>query len=139
MNVSVKESGKEIATAGLLAVLLNPMVLLVLLVIGIIFAVVGIGIILYYGLASAIILFVIGAMAVLGLHYTRAVNLERQPYIAVMPFLMAMVGYVGERLQIFAVTPLWVTSAGATTQNVQLAIIVLLTIFAVAILSTRRK
>jgi hypothetical protein len=135
----MKEIGKEVAKAGLLALLLNPIVLLVLLVIGIILVAVSIGIILYYGLASAIILFIIGAMAVLALHYTKAVNLEKQPYIAVMPFLMAIIGYVGERLQIFAIQPLWTTSTGATAQSTQLAIILLLIIFAVAILSTRKR
>jgi hypothetical protein len=108
------------------------------LVVGVVFVLVGIGIILYYGLATAIILFIIGAMVVLALHYTKAVNLQRQPYIALMPFLMAIIGYVGERLQIFAIQPLW-TTTGATAQNTQLAIILLLTIFAAAILSTRKR
>jgi membrane-bound ClpP family serine protease len=137
--MSLKEIGKEAATAGLLALLLNPIVLLILLVIGIILVVVSIGIILYYGLATAIILFIIGAMTVLALHYTKAVNLQKQPYITVMPFIMAIIGYLGERLQIFAIQPLWTTSTGATTQSTQLAIILLLIIFAVAILSTRKR
>jgi hypothetical protein len=137
--MGMKEIGKEVATAGLLGLLLNPIVLLVLLVIGIILVVVGIGIILYYGLASAIILFIIGAMAVLALHYTKAVNLQKQPYITIMPFLMAIIGYVGERLQIFAIQPLWATSTGITAQNTQVAIILLLIIFAVVILSTRKR
>jgi uncharacterized membrane protein len=136
--MSVKEVGKEVATAGLLALLSNPILLLIVLVVGVVFVLVGIGIILYYGLATAIILFIIGAMVVLALHYTKAVNLQRQPYIALMPFLMAIIGYVGERLQIFAIQPLW-TTTGATAQNTQLAIILLLTIFAVAILSTRKR
>jgi hypothetical protein len=134
----MKEAGKEIAKAGLLALLANPIVLLVLLVVGIVLVAVGIGVILYYGLASAIILFVIGAMAVLALHYTKAVNLEKQPYLAIMPFLMAIIGYVGERLQIFAIQPLW-TTTGTTTQNTQVAIILLLVIFAAAIISTRKR
>jgi hypothetical protein len=137
--MGMKEIGKEVATAGLLGLLLNPIVLLVLLVIGIILVVVGIGIILYYGLATAIILFIIGAIAVLALHYTKAVNLQKQPYITIMPFLMAIIGYVGERLQIFAIQPLWTTSTGITAQNTQIAIILLLIIFAVAILSTRKR
>jgi hypothetical protein len=135
----MKEIGKEVATAGLLALLLNPIVLLVLLVIGIILVAVSIGIILYYGLATAIILFIIGAIAVLALHYTKAVNLQKQPYITIMPFLMAIIGYMGERLQIFAIQPLWTTSTGITAQNTQIAIILLLIIFAVAILSTRKR
>jgi len=137
--MSIKEAGKEVAKLGLLALLLNPTVLLVLLVVGIILVAVSIGVILYYGLASAIILFIIGAIAVLALHYTKAVNLEKQPYITIMPFLMAVIGYVGERLQIFAIQPLWTTSTGTTTQNTQLAIILLLIIFAVAILSAKRR
>jgi hypothetical protein len=137
--MSIKEAGKEVAKLGLLALLLNPIVLLVLLVVGIILVAVSVGIILYYGLASAIILFIIGAIAVLALHYTKAVNLEKQPYLAVMPFLMAVIGYVGERLQIFAIQPLWTTSTGTITQNTQLAIILLLIIFAAAILSTRKR
>jgi uncharacterized membrane protein len=137
--MSVKEVGKEVATAGLLALLSNPILLLIVLVVGVVFVLVGIGIILYYGLATAIILFIIGAMVVLALHYTKAVNLQRQPYIALMPFLMAIIGYVGERLQIFAIQPLWTTSTGITAQNTQIAIILLLIIFAVAILSTRKR
>jgi hypothetical protein len=112
--------------------------LLILLAIGVILVLVGIGIILYYKLTTAIILFIIGAMGVLALHYTKAVNLQKQPYIALMPFLMAIIGYIGERLQIFAVQPLWTTST-STTQNTQLAIILLLIVFAAAILSTRKK
>jgi hypothetical protein len=136
--MGLRETGKEIAATGLTALLSNPVMLLILLAIGVILVLVGIGIILYYKLTTAIILFIIGAMGVLALHYTKAVNLQKQPYIALMPFLMAIIGYIGERLQIFAVQPLWTTST-STTQNTQLAIILLLIVFAAAILSTRKK
>jgi uncharacterized RDD family membrane protein YckC len=136
--MGLRETGKEIAATGLAALLSNPVMLLILLAIGVILVLVGIGIILYYKLTTAIILFIIGAMGVLALHYTKAVNLQKQPYIALMPFLMAIIGYIGERLQIFAVQPLWTTST-STTQNTQLAIILLLIVFAAAILSTRKK
>jgi hypothetical protein len=136
--MGLRETGKEIAATGLTALLSNPVMLLILLAIGVILVLVGIGIILYYKLTTAIILFIIGAMGVLALHYTKAVNLQKQPYIALMPFLMAIIGYIGERLQIFAVQPLWATPT-STTQNTQLAIILLLIVFAAAILSTRKK
>lgn len=136
--MGLRETGKEIAATGLTALLSNPVMLLILLAIGVILVLVGIGIILYYKLTTAIILFIIGAMGVLALHYTKAVNLQKQPYIALMPFLMAIIGYIGERLQIFAVQPLWTTPT-STTQNTQLAIILLLIVFAAAILSTRKK
>jgi len=136
--MGLRETGKEIAATGLTALLSNPVMLLILLAIGVILVLVGIGIILYYKLTTAIILFIIGAMGVLTLHYTKAVNLQKQPYIALMPFLMAIIGYIGERLQIFAVQPLWTTST-STTQNTQLAIILLLIVFVAAILSTRKK
>ena len=136
--MGLRETGKEIALTGLTALLSNPVMLLILLAIGVILVLVGIGIILYYKLTTAIILFIIGAMGVLALHYTKAVNLQKQPYIAIMPFLMAIIGYIGERLQIFAVQPLWTTST-STTQNTQLAIMLLLIVFVAAILSTRKK
>jgi len=138
--MSLKEIGKEIAETGLLAVLFNPLVLLILVIGGFIFLAVGLGIIIYYGLTTAIILFVLSAIGVLILHYTKAVDLTKQPLLAALPFIMLAVGYFGERLRIFAIQPLWITQQTATaTGNLQpLVILIILIILAAAIASKRR-
>mgnify|MGYP000238678034 CR=1 FL=1 len=138
--MSLKEIGKEIAETGLSAVLFNPLVLLILVIGGFIFLAVGIGIIIYYGLTTAIVLFVLSAIGVLILHYTKAVDLTKQPLLAALPFIMLAVGYFGERLRLFAIQPLWITqTTTATTGNLQpFIILIILIILAVAIASKRR-
>jgi len=128
--------GSKVAEFGLLALLLNPMALLILLIAGIIFLAVAIGVIIYYGLVTAVAFFILGIVAVLVLHYVGAVNIERQPYIALMPFLLAVMGFVCERLQLLKVQALWTTGTGEAAQipaSLINAIIVILIVAAVAI------
>lgn len=137
--MSVKEIGKEIAKAGAEALLFNPIVLLVLVIGALIFLAVGIGVIIYYGLTTAIVLFTLSTIGILILHYTKAVDLTKQPLLAALPFLMLAVGYIGEKLHMFAIQPLWLTQTTATTGNQQtLIILLILIILAVAIASRRR-
>ena len=132
------EFGKEIAETGLTALLLNPLTLLVLVIGSFIFLAVGIGIIVYYGLTTAIILFTLSAIGILFLHYTKAVDLTEQPLLAALPFLMLAAGYIGERLQIFTIQPLWTTQPATTTGNLQpLIILLILIVLAVAIAKRR--
>jgi len=98
---------KEIAAAGLTAFLANPLLLVILLVIGLIVLAIGVGIIIYYGLATAITLFVLTLGGVLLLHYLKAVDLNKMPLLAALPFIMAGIGYVCERLRVLSVQPLW--------------------------------
>ena len=137
--LNAKEIAKEIAETGLWALLSNPLVLLILVIGGFIFLAVGLGIIIYYGLTTAIILFVLSAIGVLILHYTKAVDLTKQPLLAALPFIMLVVGYFGERLRIFAIQPLWTTQTTTATGNLQpLIILIMLVILAAAIASKRR-
>jgi hypothetical protein len=101
---------KEIAAAGLTAVLANPLLLVILLVIGLIVLAIGVGIIIYYGLVTAIILFVLTLGGLLLLHYFKAIDLQKMPLLAVLPFIMAGIGYVCERLRILSIQPLWTTT-----------------------------
>jgi hypothetical protein len=101
---------KEIATAGLVAILANPLLLVILLVIGLIVLAIGVGIIIYYGLVTAIILFVLTLGGLLLLHYFKAIDLQKMPLLAVLPFIMAGIGYVCERLRILSIQPLWTTT-----------------------------
>ena len=138
-KIEMSEIGKEIAKTGLTALLLNPLTLLVLVIGFFIFLAVGIGIIIYYGLTTAIILFTLSAIGILILHYTKAVDLTKQPLLAALPFIMLVVGYFGERLQIFSIQPLWTTQPATTTGNLQpLIILLILIILAAAIASKRR-
>jgi len=98
---------KEIAAAGLTAFLANPLLLVILLVIGLIVLAIGVGIIIYYGLATAITLFVLTLGGLLLLHYLKAVDLNKMPLLAALPFIMAGIGYVCERLRVLSVQPLW--------------------------------
>jgi len=137
--MSLKEIGKEVAKAGMEALLFNPIALLVLIIGAFIFLSVGIGVIIYYGLTTAVVLFTISTIGVLILHYTKAVNLSEQPLIAALPFLMFAVGYFAERLQIFAVYPLWTTQTAITTGTpLPLLILLILLFLAVAIAYHKR-
>ena len=139
--LNAKEIVKEIAETGLLALLFNPLALLILIIAFLVFLAVGLGIIIYYGLTTAITLFVLSAIGILLLHYTKAVDLTKQPLLAALPFIMLAVGYFGERLRIFAIQPLWITQQTATaTGNLQPFIILLiLIVLAVAIASKKRR
>ncbi|RLI47122.1 hypothetical protein DRO69_01395 [Candidatus Bathyarchaeota archaeon] len=137
--LNAKEIAKEIAETGLLALLFNPLALLILIIAFLVFLAVGLGIIIYYGLTTAIVLFVLSAIGVLILHYTKAVDLTKQPLLAALPFIMLAVGYFGERLRIFAIQPLWITQTTATTGNLQpFIMLIILIILAAAIASKRR-
>lgn len=134
-----KEFGKEIAKIGLLALLLNPTVLLILVIVSLILLAVGVGFIIYYGLVTAIALFLLSGIGILILHYTKAVDLTKQPLMAALPFIMLVVGYFGERIRLFSIQPLWTTRPVTTTGNLQLfVILVLIIVLAVAISSRRR-
>ena len=135
----MSDIGKEIAKAGLLAILLNPTVLLIIAIIGIIILVVGIGVIIYYGLTTAIVLLVLSSIGVLTLHYTKAVDLNKQPLLAALPFLMLVVGYFGERLQIFSIQPLWTTQTTTATGNLQTLIILLTLLILVVAIASKKK
>jgi len=138
-KIEMSEIGKEIANTGLTALLLNPLTLLVLVIGFFIFLAVGIGIIIYSGLTTAIILFTLSAIGILFLHYTKAVDLTKQPLLAALPFLMLAAGYIGERLQIFTIQPLWTTQPATTTGNLQpFVVLIILIILVVAIASKRR-
>ncbi|RLI43651.1 hypothetical protein DRO59_00170 [Candidatus Bathyarchaeota archaeon] len=135
----MSEFGKEIAKTGLTALLLNPSTLLVLVIGVFIFLAVGTGIIIYYGLTTAVTLFLLSAIGILFLHYTKAIDLTEQPLLAALPFLMLAAGYIGERLQIFSIQPLWTTQPATTTGNLQpLIILLILIMLAVAIISKKK-
>ena len=138
--MSLKEIGKEIAVEGIVAILLNPAVLLIIAIALFIVLIVGIGAVIYYGLTTAIVLFVLSAIGVLVLHFTKAVDLSKQPILAALPFLMLAVGFFGEKLKIFAIQPLWLTQTATSTGNLQpLIMLILLVVLVLAIASKRRR
>jgi len=138
--MSLKEIGKEIAVGGIVAILLNPAVLLIIAIALFIVLIVGIGAVIYYGLTTAIVLFVLSAIGVLVLHFTKAVDLSKQPILAALPFLMLAVGFFGEKLKIFAIQPLWLTQTATSTGNLQpLIMLILLVVLVLAIASKRRR
>jgi len=138
--MSLKEIGKEIAVGGIVAMLLNPAVLLIIAIALFIVLIVGIGAVIYYGLTTAIVLFVLSAIGVLVLHFTKAVDLSKQPILAALPFLMLAVGFFGEKLKIFAIQPLWLTQTATSTGNLQpLIMLILLVVLVLAIASKRRR
>jgi len=138
--MSLKEIGKEIAVEGIVAILLNPAVLLIIAIALFIVLMVGIGAVIYYGLTTAIVLFVLSAIGVLVLHFTKAVDLSKQPILAALPFLMLAVGFFGEKLKIFAIQPLWLTQTATSTGNLQpLIMLILLVVLVLAIASKRRR
>ena len=136
---------KEIAAAGLVAILANPLLLVILLVIGLIVLAIGVGIIIYYGLVTAIILFVLTLGGLLLLHYFKAIDLHKTPLLTVLPFIMAGIGYVGERLKIFSIQPLW-TATPQTPQpyltlesaDIQIILVIAAALIIVYLISRRK-
>lgn len=135
-----KEIGKEVATLGCLAILLNPVMLVVFVILGFALLIIGMAFIVYYGLVTAITLFLLSAIGLVVLHYFKAINIEKQPFIAALPFLMLAIGYFGEKLSIFSVQPLWTTGQPVGTENsifVMLVMVLLVLVLAVAM--SRKK
>lgn len=134
---------RETVKTGLSTVLANPLLLLILLIIGLIVLGVAVGIIIYYGLATAIILFVLTMGGVLLLHSLKAVDLQKQPTLAFLPFIMAGIGYVGERLRLFSVQPSWASlpEAQVTLEpaHVQLLALIVALMIIVALAAGRTR
>jgi uncharacterized RDD family membrane protein YckC len=130
---------------GLAALLLNPIVLLILVIVGIAFLSVGIALIVYYGLVTAIVLFVLTALGIIVLAYLHAINLNEQPLFGILPFIMAVVGYVGERLSIFSIQPLWATKTSTATSlsgqsaSIVFLIVLVVLLFAAVAIHHRRQ
>ena len=135
---------KEVAKTGLALALANPLLLVILLVLGLIVLAVAVGIIVYYGLVTAIILFVLTLGGVLLLHYFKAIDLQKQPLLAFLPFIMAGIGYICERLRLFSIQPLWTTTLQTqqpvTFEPMQTQLLLVIIIVAViAYLTPKRK
>jgi len=131
---------KGLASTGLLALLLTPHLLLILVIVGIVFLAISIAAILYLGLVTAIVLFVISGIGILILHYIKAVDLGKQPWFLILPFGMLGFGYIAERIQLFQIQPLW--AAPVTTLNGNLPILIALSvvlIFLLIVVAKRRK
>lgn len=125
--MSLKKAGTSIATTGLLAILLNPMILAIVVIAALIIAAVGLGFIIYYGLFSALLLFFITAIPILFLGYTHIVDLNKNRFLIVLPWIMFGLGYVGQR---FSTVPLSISTPPNTTVTVLLTVLVL--VFAIA-------
>jgi len=136
---------KDVAKTGLALTLANPLLLIILLAVGLIVLAVAVGIIIYYGLVTAIILFVLTLGGVLLLHYFKAVDLQKQPLLAFLPFIMAGIGYIGERLHLFSIQPLWTTAPQTPQPSItleptltQLLPVIIIAVI-IAFLISRRK
>lgn len=136
-------SMKGLASTGLLALLLAPHVLLILVIVGVVFLAISIAAILYYGLVTAIVLFVIAGIGILILHYIKAVDIGKQPWFLVLPFGMFGFGYFAERIQLFQIQPLWavpVIPGGTLEGNLSiLAVLTAVLILLLVVVAKRRK
>jgi hypothetical protein len=99
-------SKKQLGLLVALSILLNPIVLLILVVAGIVLLFTSLAFIVYHGIFTAIVLMLVSGVFVLGLHFVKAVDLNKQPLIVAMVPGMFALGFVTERLNIFNAQPL---------------------------------
>lgn len=137
--MSLKKAGETLSLAALLALLANPIILLILIILVAVFLIAGIVILVVYKLVTALVFFIVGAIIVFFLSYTKAVDFHKHPYIALAPFVMGIIGYVCERFQIYSVPPAWIQSLSASpittelsTPSVIFLLLVFIIIFATA-------
>jgi hypothetical protein len=133
------------ALGGVLStILLNPYVLLIIVIFGIIILAVAIGAIIFYGLTTALVLFAISGLALVFLHYIHVINLSEVPILMTIPPSMFAIGYVTERLNLFSVqSPLSTMSSTSFVTFPQGALIVeiitaALIITAIVVIAKRR-
>jgi len=88
-----------------LAVAGNPLVALILGVIAIIALIIPIAILWKYGLLTAFVFFAISVVALHVLGKAKLVNVEKTPWVFVIPFAMFFLGFYSEKYG-FYVTPL---------------------------------
>jgi hypothetical protein len=95
----------SVFSSGLLDFLVsNPILLVIAIIVGIVVLIVGIGLILYYGLFTGLV-FLIGSSAVLALFdKAHVLHLKDYPYLVGVPFLLFVVGYGTEHFSIFDLT-----------------------------------
>lgn len=136
----MRETSKvsEAMSLGLLALLLNPIVLLIVVILGVVVLIVSVALMVYYGLVTAIVLLVLTSIVLLVLHYSKAVDLTRQPLILMLPFVMGAFGYFAERIKLFQIQPLWTTASPSDSMGVSVLVLLIL-LFAGLILMRRRR
>jgi hypothetical protein len=83
----------------LLIIASNPLLLAITVGICVIFLAFGIGFILYYNLATAIMFLAITGGAILLLDAIHVVKIKEYPMVLAIPFIMALVGYGGQNLK----------------------------------------
>lgn len=135
---SLKGAAKEGAMTVLMTLLLNPIVLIVLFVLGIIVVVASLAIIIYYGLMTAIVFFLFALMGLLFLEFI-GVDLSKEPLIASTLVVMPLIGYILQRANILSIMPLWTVPTATSTAGNLIIIFVIIFIAIIAIAARKGK
>lgn len=77
----------------------NPILLAITVVVGFVFLAFGIGFIVYYNLATAIMFLVISGGAIVLLNYIGVLKIKEHPLLFAIPIVLALVGYGGQNLK----------------------------------------
>lgn len=88
-----------------MAVLANPFLLLIVLVLGIAVFVVGVTIMVVWGLETAFLLTFVFGFIVLTLYFCHAIDLEKQPLPILLIPLGFLMGYGLQHLSLFSIAP----------------------------------
>jgi len=132
------------------ALLANPYVLLACAIVGLVLLAIALITLTVYGLVTAVVLFAISGLGLFLLQYLHLIDLTKQPWLMLIPFLMFGIGYFSEHFRIFSVNPQYpsgviggqqvtVTLFDAPAQLIILTIVVALVIVAIAALIKRRR
>jgi hypothetical protein len=87
---------------GILGLLASPFVLLVLLGVGFVIFIVGVVIVVAYGLENAIAFLIVSGAFILILAMLKVIDLQKQPLFLAIPFLFFMIGYGTQHLNILS-------------------------------------
>lgn len=96
---------KQLASAGIFALLASPLLLLIVLILGIIVFVVGMVIIVAYGLETAIAFLILSGAFVMVLGWTHVIDFKNHPWVIAVPFLMFVLGYATQHLSVISIEP----------------------------------
>lgn len=77
----------------------NPILLTIAVIIGVAFIILGVGFIVYYNLATAIILLVITGGSILFMDALHIVKIKDYPFVIAIPFICALIGYGGQNVK----------------------------------------
>jgi hypothetical protein len=131
--------GKESSLAELLFDSLGGKLLMILLVIfGLAILIPGFIILWAYKLMLAVVFFILAIIGLFALHRVEALDVEKYPWLALLPFVCLFAGFFAERLELLSVQPLSV-SGYASGLNLPIVLAVVLGVLLVAGLASRKS